>query len=344
MSGFWRIFGFDGLSHPLYLWLGIVVAVLLALELTGRAPGSVVLSTGEALARLRGRRTDFARRIPALLRALGLVLLLVALAGPLRGYHVRKDRAGVIDIMLCLDVSGSMQQPDFFIAGRQYDRLHVAREAALKFVNSRREAQDARYGLDRIGLILFSGLAWTRCPLTLDYDILEREIEGATIAPERKDGTAIGSALGLAVRRLSRSEAKSKVVVLLTDGVNNRGELDPMTAARLAKEYGIRVYTIGAGSTEEVVVQRGFFPMRTEAIDEKVLKEMADTTGGRYYLATDTESLMNAYDEISSLETTEIDIGDYYEPNEEFMPYLVAGALALLASVFTRRLLFEVVP
>jgi len=150
--------------------------------------------------------------------------------------------------------------------------------------------------------------------------------------------------LGLAVRRLKASEAKSKVVILLTDGVNNRGELDPVTAARLAKEYGIRVYTIGAGSTEEVVIQQGLFPVRTEAIDEKVLRQMADTTGGRYYLATDTESLMKAYDEISALETTEIDIGDYYEANEAFMPYLVLGALLVLASVFSRRLWFEVLP
>lgn len=339
-----RIFEFDGLSHPAFLWLGLVALLVLLLELSGRAPGAVTISTGSVLAQLRANRIDPARRLPALLRLAGLALLLIALAGPLRGYHVRKDRAGVIDIVLCLDVSGSMQQPDFFIGGKQYDRMHVAREAARKFVNSRREARDSRYGLDRIGLILFSGLAWTQCPLTLDYDILEREIENTQIAPERKQGTAIGSALGLAVRRLSESEAKSKVVVLLTDGVNNRGELDPVTAARLAKEYGIRVYTIGAGSPEEVVIQRGFFPMRTEAIDEAVLRQMASITGGRYYLAGDTEALMQAYEEISALETTEIDIGDYYEANEEFMPYLIAGALCLLASVFTRRLWFDVVP
>lgn len=344
MNAIRNIVAFDGIAHPEFFWLALAVLPLLLLELAGRPPGAVTVSTGDTLSAIHKRGPDFARRIPALLRALGLILLLVALAGPLRGYHVRKDRAGVIDIMLCLDTSGSMQQPDFFIEGRQYDRLHVAREAARKFVNSRRETGESRYGLDRIGLLLFSGLAWTKCPLTLDYDILEREIENASIAPKHKDGTAIGSALGLAVRRLNRSEAKSKVVVLLTDGVNNKGEIDPVTAARLAKEYGIRVYTIGAGSTEEVVVRNGFFPMRTEAIDEQVLQQMADITGGKYYLATDTESLMNAYDEISALETTEIDVGDYYEANEEFMFFLSAGALALLASVFSRRLWFEIVP
>ncbi len=344
MSGFLRIVGLDGLSYPAFMWLGLLALGILVAEVLGLAPGAIRISTGELLAKIRGRRMDVMRRIPALLRVLGLLLLLVALAGPLHGYHVRKDRANVIDIILALDVSGSMQQQDFTIGGRARDRLYVAREAARKFINSRRDSASSRFGMDRIGLVLFAGLAWTQCPLTLDYDILERELDNARIADERKQGTAIGSALGLSVRRLSQSEAKSKVIILLTDGVNNRGEIDPVTAARLAKEYGIRVYTIGAGSPEEIVVRQGFFPVRTEAIDEEVLREVAHITGGRYYLATDTEALLRAYDEISALETTEIDIGDYYEAREEFLAWLMAGALALLASVFTRRLWFEVIP
>ncbi|HDP35758.1 MAG TPA: VWA domain-containing protein [Candidatus Hydrogenedentes bacterium] len=344
MSGWLRIFDYDGLAYPAMLWLGVIVLALFVAESLGLAPGAIRVSTGELLARISGRRPDAARRIPAVLRGLGLFLLLMALACPMRGYHIRKDRAGVIDIMLCLDVSGSMQQQDFTINGKPHDRLYVAREAARSFINNRRETRDTRFGLDRIGLVLFSGLAWTQCPLTLDYDILERELDNSTIAAERKQGTAIGSALGLAVRRLSKSEAKSKVVVLLSDGVNNRGDLDPITAARLAKEYGIRVYTIGAGSTEEVTVRRGLFPVRTEAIDAETMRQMAEITGGRFYLATDTESLLRAYDEIGALEVTEIDVGDYYEAREEFMPYLLAGAAALVASVFSRRLWFEVMP
>ncbi len=345
MSDLLRIFNYDGLLYPAWLVLSVVVLAVFLAEIFARAPGAVRISTGELLARLRGRRSDdMMRHIPAGLRLLGLFLLLMALAGPMRGYHVRKDRANVIDIMLCLDVSGSMRQEDFKINGQARDRLFVAREAARKFINIHREGQDVRFGLDRIGLILFAGLAWTQCPLTLDYDILERELDNANIAADRKQGTAIGSALGLAVRRLSQSETESKVVVLLSDGVNNRGELDPIDAARLAKEYGIRVYTIGAGSVEEVVVRRGFFPVRTEAIDEETLKEIAALTGGRYYLATDTEALLRAYEEIGALETSEIEMGDYYEARVEFMPYMLAGALALLASVFSRRLWFEILP
>lgn len=335
---------FDGLTYPAFLWLAIPVVLLFLAESLGKVPGALHISTGEMIAAMPRNRFYPGRLIPVFLRALGLLLLLLALAGPTYGYYVRKDRAGVIDIMLCLDVSGSMQQTDFVIGGRPRDRLHVAREAIRRFIDNRRLQQTGRFGMDRIGLILFAGLAWTQCPLTLDYDVLERELDNAQIAEERKQGTAIGSALGLAVQRLIRSEAKSRVVVLLSDGVNNRGELDPVTAARFAREYGIRVYTIGAGSPEETVVTHGPFPMRTEAINEAMLKQIADITGGRYYLASDTEALMRAYEEIGALEKTEIDVSDYYEVREGFMPFLGAGAAALLASIWVRRRWFDVIP
>lgn len=344
MSALSSYFRFDGLTYPGFLWLGIPVLLLLLAELWGKVPGALHISTGDLIAALPKDRLFAFRAVPGVLRAVGLLLLLLALAGPTHGFYIRKDRAGIIDIMLSLDVSGSMQQTDFVIGGRPRDRLYVAREAIRKFIDSRRLQQDGRFGTDRLGLILFSGLAWTQCPLTLDYDVLERELDNAQIAAERKQGTAIGSALGLAVQRLLRSEAKSKVVLLLSDGVNNRGELDPVTAARFAKEYGIRVYTIGAGSPEEKVMTRGLLPMRTEAIDEALLKQIAAITGGRYYLASDTEALMRAYEEISTLETTEIDVGDYYEAREGFLPFLLAGTMALLTSVFVRRMWFDVIP
>jgi len=133
-------------------------------------------------------------------------------------------------------------------------------------------------------------------------------------------------------------------VILLSDGRNNRGELDPLSAAQIAKEMGIRVYTIGAGSPEEQVLNGGFFPVRSEAIDEKMLREVAEGTGGRYYLATNTEALMGAYDEIGALETTEIDLGDYYEYHEGFLPWMLAGAALVLASLFTRRTWLDPLP
>ena len=337
-------FLFGSLAHPWALLLLVPVAVLGVFEAFSGAPGAVTISTGSALAQLGARVSRGWRAIPATLRLAGLALLVLAMAGPLNGYQIRKDRAGVIDIMLCVDVSGSMQQADFVMDGVPRDRLYVTKQAVRNFINSRREQHNGRFGVDRVGLLLFSGVAWTQCPLTLDYDILGKAVEDAQIAPENKQGTAIGSALGLAIRRLSQTEAKSKVIVLLSDGRNNRGELDPLTAAQLAKEYGIRVYTIGAGSPEPTTLQGGFFPVQSEAIDEDMLKKVAGTTGGRYYLASDTDALMSAYKEINQLETTEIDLGDYYEFKEAFMPYLLFGALLTIASVLARRTAFEVVP
>ncbi len=344
MNGLFDPFLFGSLAHPWALVLLIPVVLLGVFEAFAGAPGAVTISTGSALARLGVRVSRSWRAIPAAIRTAGLSLLVLALACPLNGYQIRKDRAGVIDIMLCVDVSGSMQQKDFAVDGVPRDRLFVTKQAVRNFIDSRRERQEGRFGVDRVGLLLFSGVAWTQCPLTLDYDILEKAVEDAQIAPENKQGTAIGSALGLAVRRLSQTEAKSKVIVLLSDGRNNRGELDPLTAAQLAKEYGIRVYTIGAGSPESTTIPGALFPVQSEAIDEDMLKKVAGTTGGRYYLATDTDALMSAYKEINALETTEIDLGDYYEFKEAFMPYLILGALLTIVSIAARRTVFEVVP
>jgi len=246
-----------------------------------------------------------------------------------------------------VDVSGSMGEPDFVSGGQERDRLYVTKEAVRHFIQNRKEREGGRYGLDRVGLILYAGFAWTQCHLTLDYAILERELDRAEVVAHdrRKDGTAIGSAIGLAVRRLSQSEAKSKVIILLTDGLNNRGELDPVTAAQLSKRYGIRVYTIGAGAVREGYIHLpGQLPRRRQPIDEAALQKIAEITGAQYYRATDTRSLQRAYAEIDELEATEIEIGDYYEYNEAFMPYVLGGALLLLAGAFSRRLWFETIP
>jgi Ca-activated chloride channel homolog len=290
--------------------------------------------------------------LPAALRAAALALLVVALARPLQGLAPRKDRANVIDIMLCVDVSGSMLALDrgFTYQGELQNRLYVVKKVVERFVQSRKYREEDRFGLDRVGLILYAGYAWTQCPLTLDYAILEHELELAEVdeTNREKQGTAIGSAIGLAVNRLRKSEAKSKVIVLVTDGQNNRGELGPLTAARLAKDYGIRVYTIGAGSSDEVLLpsQSLFGPPVPVVIpiDDELLTEIASTTGGQYYRATDTRSLDNAYEEISNLETTEVTLNDYYEHKEGFAPYAAAGTALLLASLFSRRLWFDPIP
>ncbi|HEO71753.1 MAG TPA: VWA domain-containing protein [Candidatus Hydrogenedentes bacterium] len=345
-------FQFQALMHPWVLLLLPALPILFLAEVLARAPGALTVSTGDAMAEAAsGYRSKF-RWLPAFLRAAGLACLLVALARPMKGYEPRKDRASVVDIMLCVDVSGSMKAMDFEYGGQRQDRLYVTKEAVRNFLNDRKSKTTDRYGLDRVGLVLYAGYAWTQCPMTLDYGVLEREIELAHVDEDdpKKQGTAIGSAIGLAVSRLRKSEAKSKVIVLLTDGMNNAGELDPITAANVAKDFGIRIYTIGAGSRGEAYIpQRDFLfgerLVRVKApIDEETLQRIASATGGKYYRATDTRSLTEAYAEINQLETTEIEIGDYYEHEEAFVPYTVLGSLALAAAVFGRRRWFDTVP
>lgn len=345
------VFRFNALMHPGMLLLLAGVAALLLAEIAARPPGALNVSTGETLARIRGRGKAFSRRAPALLRAVGLGLLVVALARPITGNEARKDRVNIVDIMLCVDLSGSMRSMDFGSHGQRRNRLDVTKEAVLDFLGSRKERGRDRYGLDRVGLVFYGTYAWTQCPLTLDYGVLERELVLANVDEHspKSQRTAIGSAIGLAVDRLRKSEAKSKVIILLTDGLNNAGELDPPTAALLAKEYGIRVYTIGAGATDaEISPPRTLFGIRfghkQPGMDEEALKKIAETTGAKYYRATDTESLREAYDEVNELEKTEIEIDDYYEHEEGFEPYAIAGTVALLASAFARRLWFETVP
>lgn len=344
-------FQFSALLSPWALLLLLGVAGVLAAELAAGPPGALNFSTGETLRRIRGRSRSMARRIPALLRALGLTLLVIALARPISGYQVRKDRANIIDIMLCVDCSQSMLSMDFISGGQRKNRLDVTKEAVRSFLDSRKNKSTDQFGLDRVGLICYATYAWTQSPLTLDYGVLEHEINRAKVSQDpNKQATAIGSAIGLAVSRLRKSEAKSKVIILLTDGINTAGDIDPLTAAGLANEYGIRVYTIGAGS-----VSGGFVPtssifanimlrQNSEGIDEETLKKIADITGGRYYRATDTESLLQAYDEINQLETTEVALDDYYEHKEGFLPYAILGTAAMLLAVFVRRQWFEVIP
>lgn len=345
-------FQFTALMHPWALVLFAAVPLLFVAELLARAPGVLTLSTGETMARAGGGRRPGLRWLPPLLRSVGLILLIVALARPLKGYQPQKDRADVVDIMLCVDVSGSMHAMDFEYGGQRRDRLYVTKEAVRDFLDSRKTKDTDRYGLDRVGLILYAGYAWTQCPLTLDYGVLERELDLARIDDQdpKKQGTAIGSAIGLAVSRLRKSEAKSKVVILLTDGMNNAGELDPLTAAGLAKEFDIRIYTIGAGSRGEAYIPQrdllfGERLVRVKApIDEESLKKIAAATGAKYYRATDTASLEGAYTEINQLEATEIELGDYYEHKEAFVPYATLGTIALAFSLFTRRCWFETIP
>jgi len=338
--------GMNSLMNPEALLLLFAVPLVLAAEWFARAPGVLSISTGETAAKIDAAPHAWRRHTPAVLRAIGLVLLIIAFARPLHGLTPRKEVADVVDIMLCVDVSESMNASDFGT-----DRLTVTKLAVHDFIDSRKYDATDRYGLDRLGLILYARVAWTQCPLTLDYAVLIRELDGAAANPRdpRTGATAIGSALGLAVSKLKDSDSESKVIVLLTDGRNNAGELDPLTAAEFADEYGIRVYTIGAGAADPslAVTRQLLGPManlRGGAPDEDMLRSIAERTGGKFYRATDTDSLQEAYSEINELEKTTIEIGDYYDYEDGFLPFAIFGTIAIAGSLFSRRVWFETIP
>ncbi len=262
--------------------------------------------------------------LPAALRVAALALGILALARPQERDVRRTETAEGIDIMLVLDTSTSMRAEDF-----QPNRFAAARNVAAEFIRSRTS--------DRVGLVVFAGQAYTQAPLTLDYNFLLQmmdEVEVGII----EDGTAIGTALATAVSRLEGSAAESKVAVVLTDGQNNRGEIDPETAAGVAEAMDVRVYTIGVGSRGEApyVVDGPFGQQRRMMeveIDEEMLRAVARRTGGRYFRATSTEGLRTIYDEIGALEKTEIDERIYVDVEEQYARFLWPALLLVLLDV-----------
>lgn len=334
------ILDIDSFKNAAFLYLLIPTVLLLVAEWFGRPHGVVRISTGTEIGNLPGARHVPFRRVPMILRALGLALLIIAIARPLNGMRPRVESAEVRDIMLAVDVSGSMTANDFRIGDKPRDRLYVTKLAVLDFIESRKAEEEDRFGLDRVGLLLYASYAWIQTPLTLDYALLEHDLANVVIDQnhEKHNRTAIGSAVGLSLSNLLKSEAESKVIILLTDGINNAGEIDPITAANLAKDYGMRVYTIGAGATSK----NNFSGQNP--IDEETLQEIASITGAKYYRATDLRTLQEAYREINELETTIVELGQVYDYDEGFMPFAVLGTGLVLTSVMTRRKWFEAIP
>jgi Ca-activated chloride channel family protein len=279
-----------------------------------------------SLALLAGAGRSIAARLswlPLALRILAILLLAAGLARPQAGHQEEEMLTRGIDIVMVLDNSTSMAAEDF----RPRNRLNVAKEAVAGFIAGRRN--------DRLGLVVFAGSGYTACPLTIDYDVLLQILEGTGLA-ERDEGTAIGMGLSVALNRLRESEARSKVVVLLTDGRNNRGAIDPSTAASLARTLGIKVYSIGVGARGEApfpvqdpILGKRYVYLRAD-IDEEALREISTVTGGRYFRATDRDSLHEVLSEIDALEKTEIKVRHYTYYSELF-PWLAWPALLLLA-------------
>lgn len=320
-------------EYPKLLWL-LAVPVLLLLhylwmELRGRRP-HLRVSTGAPW--LAGGTSPLAilRHLPMLLRTAALVLIVVAIARPRSSTEVEKIDTEGIDISLAMDVSTSMLARDF-----KPDRISAAKDIAIEFIAQRPS--------DRMAIVVFAGESYTQCPLTTDRATLinlMKEVQTGLI----EDGTAIGNGLATAVARMKDSDAKSRVVILLTDGVNNSGEVSPQTAAEIAKTYGIRVYTIGVGANGmapyPVMTPWGveMQQMKVE-IDEDLLKEIASATGGRYFRATDNTKLSEIYSEINKMEKARTTIDSFPVYKELFGKYALAALICLLLEMLVRLLI-----
>jgi Ca-activated chloride channel homolog len=324
-------------AHPMMFWLLLLIPAMIYLHFwrEDSRQSDFRFPTTAHFKGLPGTTRVRLRHLPFILRLLGFALLVVVLARPQEfGREVKKNIEG-IDIILCLDTSTSMAAEDL-----KPNRIEAAKIVAGEFVKGRES--------DRIGIVPFAAQSFTQCPLTTDYSIVQ-SLLGDIRMGMVEDGTAIGMALATSLNRLRDSEAKSKVIILLTDGQNNRGEIDPVTAAQAAKALGIRIYTIGVGTRGEAP-----YPVNTPfgkqyqnipvSIDEDMLKDIARLTGGRYYRATDTRALREIYHEIDRLERTKVNVEEYRRVAEMFHPWLWAALACLTLEVLLSFSIFRKLP
>ena len=317
-------------ANPGYLFL-----LLLLLPIVGwyiwklrKTQASVQLSSTASLHAQAKSVRVWMIHVPFVLRVAAVVLLSLALARPQLSNRWQSESTEGIDIMMALDISGTMLGEDL-----KPNRLEAAKAVATEFVLSRPN--------DQIGLVVFAGESFTQCPLTVDHAVLVNLFNSVKFGMI-EDGTAIGLGLANAVNRMKDSQTKSKVVILLTDGSNNRGDIDPQTAAEIAQTFGIRVYAIGVGSYSDQVrvpIQTPYgvqYGTMSSEFDETTLRNIAQLTGGEYFRATDNNSLRMIYQQIDQLEKTKIRVREYSKRTEHFMPFLMAALVCLLLEALIR--------
>ncbi len=322
------------------LWLLLILIPLIAYYIFKLRDGhsTMQISSVDGFRDAHPSMKYYLRHTPFVLRMLAITCLIVAIARPQSVSENSTVKTEGIDIAIALDISTSMLARDF-----RPDRISAAKDIATKFIIDRKN--------DRIALTVFAGESFTQCPLTTDHATLinllsQVEPAGAVI----DDGTAIGNGLATAVSRLRESPAKSKVIILLTDGVNNAGQITPATAAEIAKTYGIKVYTIGVGSrgTAPYPAMDPFGNIRyvniPVEIDERTLQEIATVTGGRYYRATSNERLKSIYDEINALEKTKIDVENYVTYHERYALFALLAMIFVVAELLVKNLYLRQIP
>ncbi len=321
-------------AHPLYFLLLLLIPVIIwwQIEKKKRDNPAMRLTTIGGIATFKTNGKAQYRPILFVLRILGLVALIIALARPQTSNTQENIDSNGIDIVLGIDVSGSMLAEDF-----KPNRTEAAKIEALKFVDQRPS--------DRIGLVIFAGESFTMCPITIDHNVLKEQISqiktGMIV-----DGTSIGMGLATCVDRLRNAKGKSKVIILMTDGVNNTGLIDPNTALEIAKAFKVRCYTIGIGTNGQAVipvqtpmgVQKQMMPVE---IDEPLLRQIAGQTGGKYFRATNNKSLANIYEDIDKLEKTSVEVSSYKRYAELFFPFAIFAIICLAAEMTLRYTVFK---
>jgi len=324
-------------AYPWVLYLLFIIPIMIAWYIyKGRKnQASITYSSFIVLDQIPKTFRERLRHLPAVLRMLALAALIIALARPQDFSSGQNITAEGIDIAIILDISGSMLAEDF-----KPNRLEAAKKLTDQFIQSRIS--------DRIGLVVFAREAFTQCPLTIDYAVL-RNLLAEIKAGMLPDGTAIGNAIANGVNRLKDSDTESKVMILLTDGVNNAGEVDPVSAAEIAKTFGIRIYSIGVGTRGEAPfpVQTPFgtrYQMMPVEIDEPLMKKISETTGGKYFRATNNKALEEIYDTIDKMEKTKIEITSYRTARELYYGWLGGGLLLLFLEFGLLRTIFRKLP
>ena len=319
----------------LFLLLMLIPMVFWYIKEMYKSDASLQISTHRNLELIPKSKKVKLLHIPFILRILAIILIIIALARPQASNSWRTENTEGIDIMLTLDVSGTMLAEDL-----KPNRLEASKEVATEFILSRPN--------DNIGLVVFSGESFTQCPLTTDHAVLINLFKAVNWGIV-EDGTAIGLGLANAVNRIKDSKAKSKVIILLTDGSNNRGDIAPITAAEIAKSFGIRVYAIGVGSYGKVNI-----PVQTpiglqyqqmdSEFDEVSLKNIADMTGGKYFRATNNNKLRAIYQEIDQMEKTKINVREFNKKNEEYFIFALVALVLLIVEVLLRNTILKKIP
>jgi Ca-activated chloride channel family protein len=323
--------------HPQYFLLLLLLIPMIAWYIwkQNSAHATLQISSIRFFSLVKKSRKTYLRHLPFVFRVLAISFVIIALARPQSTNQLRNVTSEGIDIIVSLDISGSMRAMDF-----KPNRLEAAKEVAIEFIKGRPN--------DRMGLVIFAAESFTQCPLTLDHNVLTNLFRDVQIGM-LDDGTAIGMGLATAVNRIKDSDAKSKVVILLSDGENNRGQIAPLTAAEIARTFGVRVYTIGVGT-----IGMAPYPINTVfgqsvqemevKIDESMLTEIAELTGGKYFRATDRQALEGIYQEIDAMEKNKIEIQEYTRHAEEFVLFALLALLFLLLEIVLRNTVLRTLP